>query len=150
MKGFFSTLLFFLILLTGNVHAEEVIPYGDWTFVQGDSYKNIHTINQNNLEFGYSCSRDCIFYISPALVCQMGKITDGWMIQSTGVGIKVKTMCVTNEDLQVLKIYGRDEIIKILKSNQVIHFLINFDVQTNSLLSFDLVGFKDSYTRIEK
>lgn len=150
MRRVISTILFLSIVFVENVHSEINIPYGNWNYIEGKSFKNIHTKNSQGLDFGYSCNSECIFYISPAMVCQMGRVTNGWMIQESGVSKRINTLCIEHEGGQLLKVMGDSQIINLLKSNKNIHFLVNWDVSTNSLMSFNLLGFSDSLKRLNQ
>jgi len=145
-----NLLLLLSSLVSGGVHSEVNIPYGNWKYVEGKSYKNIHTTNPQNLEFGYSCNSECSFYISPALICQYGRVTDGWLIQESGVSLRIHTMCIKNENGQFIKIIGDSQVTKILKTNKNVHFLVNWDISTNSLMSFNNLGFSDALKRMNQ
>jgi hypothetical protein len=145
-----SLVLTTLIFISGSTHSSEKIEYGDWSFLKGKTYKNIHTINHHKLEFGYLCKKECMFYIKPALVCHKNRVVDGWMIESSGVTKRVFTRCIQHDGVDILRFNSDKDIFRILLSNDVIHFLFNFDIKTNSLMSFDTLGFKDSFDRLNE
>ena len=141
---------FIFLSLPHFTYSKETTPYGEWVYVEGKSYKNIHTLNEHNFEFGYVCNRGCMFYITPAVICDVNKVTDGWLIQTSGVSKKVHATCIKHEGETLLKIFSGIGFTDLLKKNNEIHFLINFDVETNSLLTFNMIGFIDAYNRINQ
>jgi hypothetical protein len=147
--SFTGFILFFVLLLTSYPSIpRESTPYGYWVYVEGKSYKNIHTLNEHNYEFGYVCNNGCMYYITPSVICDTTKVIDGWLIQTSGISKRIRTTCVRHEGETILKINSEKDLTDVLKKNHEVHFLINFDVETNSLLTFKMLGFIDSYNRI--
>ena len=148
---FFKFLLcIFLTYFSGTVHSTERIQFGDWFFSKGKTYRNIYTTNHHNLEFGYLCKKECMFYIKPALVCHRNRVIDGWMIESSGVTKRVFTQCIKHDGVDMLRFNSDKDFFKVLSSNETVHFLFNFDIKTNSLMSFDTIGFKDSFNKLNE
>lgn len=143
-------ILFLLLVTSYSIEAKERTPYGNWVYVQGKSYKNIHTLNEHNFEFGYVCSNGCMFYITPSVICDTTKVIDGWLIQTSGVSKRIRTTCLKHEGETILKINSDKELTDLLEKNHEVHFLINFDVEINSLLTFNMLGYIDSYNRINQ
>lgn len=139
-----------LLSLSHFAYSKESTPYGEWVYVEDKLYKNIHTLNEHNFEFGYVCNNGCMFYITPSVICDESKVTDGWLIQTSGISKKVQAICIKHEGETLLKISSGTGFTDLLKKNNEIHFLINFDVETNSLLTFNMIGFIDSYNRIKQ
>jgi len=146
-----GSILFFVLLATSYpTVSKERTPYGYWIYVEGKSYKNIHTLNEHNYEFGYLCNNGCMYYITPSVICDTTKVIDGWLIQTSGVSKKIRTTCIKHEGETILKINSEKDLTDFLEKNHEVHFLINFDVETNSLLTFNMLGFIDSYNRINQ
>lgn len=138
------SLISLLFLLTAGIpRADTVIPLGDWVYMQSDAYRYARTRNIHNLEFGIICRNKCQFVITPALVCETKKQVSGWMIQQNGVSKKIETVCIEQEGGNALLLKNYDEILSSVNSNSELHFLLNFDVRNNSLMSFNLLGWND-------
>lgn len=142
--------IIFIFFISGSVLSEELIQAKKWSYVEGENFKNIHTSNLHNLEFGYTCKDFCTFYISPSLICSQDKAIDGWMIQTDGVGTRIQTICISNKNVTLLAINSEKNLIDLLKNSKQVHFLINFDVKTNSLMTFDLDGFGELIDKIQR
>lgn len=138
------TLTSLLLLLTLTIsEANTFIPLGDWVYTQNDVYRYARTRNIHQLEFGIICRNKCQFVITPALICEAKKQVSGWMIQQNGVSKKIETTCVEQEGKNALLLENYDEILSSVNSNSELHFLLNFDIRNNSLMSFNLLGWSD-------
>jgi hypothetical protein len=147
-KQYFNNLLFILIsinliLFAQSASAKKILPLGDWVYIDNESYKYARTRNIHKLEFGVLCDRKCTFIITPALICNKAKTISGWMIEQTGVSIRIDSRCVEFNGNNVLKLENYDAIWKTILSNNEVHFIFNFDVQKNSLMTFNLYGSGD-------
>jgi hypothetical protein len=145
---FFS---FFISLgFIGYANSSKLVPYGDWSYVEGNKFKKIYTRNQHKYEFSFECKRECIFYITPATICREKQITDGWLIQPSGISKRIRTTCINNEGKSILKIFNEPGLLEIFSTVSEAHFLINFDLDVNSLLTFRMLGFYDAFNRLNK
>ena len=133
-----------------HAKATKVVPYGDWSYVEGKKYKKIYTRNQHKHEFGFICQKECIFYVTPASVCREKQITDGWLIQPSGLAKNIRTTCLKHEGQTLIKIFTEPGLVEIFSTVSEAHFLINFDLDINSLLTFRMLGFYDAYNRLNK
>jgi hypothetical protein len=144
-------ILFFVSLgCINQANATKVVPFGDWSYVEGKKLKKIYTRNQHKYEFSFECKKECIFYITPATVCREKQFTDGWLIQPSGIAKSIRTTCIKNDGKSVLKILNEPGLLEIFSTVSEAHFLINFDLDVNSLLTFRMLGFFDAFNRLNK
>ena len=145
-------IILFLVALgcMNQAKATKVTPYGDWSYVDGNKSKKIYTLNQHKFEFSYVCQKECVFYIAPAPSCREKQITDGWLIQPSGISKRIRTICIKHEGQSTLKIFNEPGLLEIFSTVSESHFLINFDVDVNSLLTFRMLGFYAAFNRLNK
>lgn len=136
----FSRLLFLSLAFVS--FCSRANPIDEWKLTIGGTYKNAHTINNEDSELGITCKDICFYYVNPSVNCTKDSEDLTLLLTSAGNTLVVKNKCIQHEKAYFYVLDSYEEITELLKTNGRV-FLVNDLIQKpkSRVVSHSMSGF---------
>ncbi len=138
--------LFFSLLIISTYSVAE--PINNWKITSLNTYKNAHTVNTNDSEFGITCKDICFFYLNPSINCKKDSEDVTLILNSQGETLVVGNKCINHENAYFYMFDSFNEIKELVANDTSVHFVNDLNRnKRNQVTSFSINGFKSLFEK---
>ena len=138
-------LLFSLLIISTYSFAE---PIDNWKITSLTTYKNAHTVNSSDSEFGITCKDICFFYLNPSINCKKDSEDVTLILNSQGETLVVGNKCINHENAYFYMFDSFNEIKELVVNDTSVHFVNDLNRnKRNQVTSFSINGFKSLFEK---
>ncbi len=137
------TLFFSLLIISSYSMADTM---SNWKITSGSAYRNAHTVNDSDSEFGITCKDMCFFYLNPSINCKKDSEDVTLILNSQGETLVVGNKCIKHENAYFYMFDSFNEIKELVVNDTSIHFVNDLNRnKRNQVTSFSINGFKSLF-----
>ncbi len=140
-----KNLLFSLLLFSSYSVAESI---DNWIITSAPTFKNAHTVNATDSEFGITCNDVCFFYLNPNINCKKDSEDVTLILNSQGETLIVGNKCIKHENAYFYMFDSFNEIKEIVLNDTSVHFVNDLNRnKRNQVTSFLINGFNSLFEK---
>lgn len=138
--------LFFSLLFISSYSAAELMD--NWKITSAPTFKNAHTVNATDSEFGITCKNVCFFYLNPSINCKKDSEDLTLILNSQGETLVVGNRCINHENAYFYMFDSFNEIKELVVNDTSLHFVNDLNRnKRNQVTSFSINGFKSLFEK---